>query len=121
MTIISKPQKLTESEFQRETQAFVQREVVCCVSNLMCALIAWSPGESFYDFFEIFLQDDEDGEPIEIFEYWFVSNFFAEKLEAKGEVVSHDFFGHCVWGRTTTGQSISMDHVIREIYAELKT
>lgn len=119
MTIKSETAGLSESDFQRKTQQFVYREVICCVSMLIITLIEWSPNEQFYDFFETFLRDDEDGNPIEVFEYWFVSDFLGEKLEAKGEMIAHDFFGHTVWGRTCTGQAIAMDHVIREIYAEL--
>ena len=85
---------------------------------LVSGMIEWNR-ENFFEFFEIFVRYDENEDPIEIYEYWFVSGYLANKLEAKGEIISHDFFGHCVWGRTTTGQSISMDHVIREIYAEL--
>lgn len=51
----------------------------------------------------------------EIFEHWIVSEWIAEKLEAKGERVDMDFAGLCVWGRTTTGQSIALDGVIEEI------
>lgn len=54
----------------------------------------------------------------EVFEHWAVSKWLAEKLAAKGERVDMDFAGLCVWGRTTTGQSISMDGVIQEIHAE---
>ena len=119
MTTKFEIQRLSESEFQRKTQQFVQREVICCVSILITALIAWSSNEQFYDFFEYFLRYDENDDPIEIFEYWFVSDLLGEKLAAKGEIVVEDFFGHTVWGRTCTGQAICMDHVIREIYTEI--
>lgn len=54
----------------------------------------------------------------EIYEHWAISEWLAEKLEAKGERIDRDFAGLCVWGRTCTGQSISMDGVIVEICAE---
>jgi hypothetical protein len=54
----------------------------------------------------------------EVFEHWIVSQWLAHKLEAKGEAVTHDLFGWCIWGRTTTGQAIVMDSVIQEIYEE---
>lgn len=55
----------------------------------------------------------------EVFEHWIVSNWLADKLEAKGEKVDRDFAGMTVWARTTTGQAISCDSVIKEIIAEL--
>lgn len=55
----------------------------------------------------------------EIYEHWIVSPFLADKLEAQGERVNFDFWGLTIWGRPTTGQSISLDSVIQEIYREL--
>lgn len=52
----------------------------------------------------------------EIFEHWIVDQWLAEKLAEKGERVDMDFEGLCVWGRTCTGQAVSMDSVICEIY-----
>lgn len=54
----------------------------------------------------------------EIFEHWIVTDWLAEKLEAKGERVDRDFAGLCVWGRTTTGQRIAMDSVIIAVHRE---
>jgi hypothetical protein len=51
----------------------------------------------------------------EVFEHWSVSNWLAARLEAYGEKVDTDFYGHNVWARTTTGQSITMDGVIQDI------
>lgn len=55
----------------------------------------------------------------EVFEHWAVSTWLAEKLQEAGERVDTDFAGLNVWARTTTGQAISMDGVIRKITAEL--
>lgn len=54
-------------------------------------------------------------ETIEAYEHWIVSEWFADKLESEGEMVSRDILGLTVWGRRTTGQSIGMDHVILKI------
>lgn len=51
----------------------------------------------------------------EVFEHWAVSNWLAEQLTAHGETV-RDYGGLNIWLRTTTGQAISIDHVICEIY-----
>ena len=68
--------------------------------------------------------DDHEGiEPYEreVFEHWIVSDWLADKLEAKGEKVDKDFAGMTVWARTTTGQAIYADHVIEQITADLNT
>lgn len=57
---------------------------------------------------------------VEAYEHWIVSNWLADKLEAKGEMIGRDICGLTIWGRTTTGQAISMDWVIQEIYKDLQ-
>lgn len=59
-----------------------------------------------------------DWEYNEAYEFWAVTGWLAAKLQAKGEVV-REICGLDVWGRTTTGQSIQLDWVIQEIYADL--
>ena len=58
---------------------------------------------------------EPEPEPKEIYEYWSVSNSLARWLDDAGEAVHTDVHGHNIWGRCTTGQAISMDHVIREM------
>jgi hypothetical protein len=55
----------------------------------------------------------------EAYEHWLVSDWLADKLEEKGEMIARDLHGLTVWGRTTTGQAIYMDGVICEIFDEL--
>ena len=55
-----------------------------------------------------------DPEQHEVYEHWLVDRYFANELEEHGERT----FGFCdlvIRGRCTTGQSISMDGVIRRI------
>lgn len=72
------------------------------------------------------LDEDDDIEfetsedPIEALEYWLVSDWLADELEEQGELVTHDFLGLTIWGRTTSGQAISMDRVICDIYDDLQ-
>lgn len=54
----------------------------------------------------------------EVFEHWAISSWLADKLADKGERVDRDFAGLIVWARTTTGQAISIDHVIETIVRE---
>jgi len=55
----------------------------------------------------------------EIYEHWIVSDWLADKLEARGEVIESDFYGLTIWGRACTGQAILLDDVICSIYDEL--
>lgn len=55
----------------------------------------------------------------EVFEHWAISDWLADKLEAKGEKVERDFANLTVWARTTTGQAIYCDGVIKDIAREL--
>ena len=55
----------------------------------------------------------------EVFEHWIVSDWLANRLEERGERVLRDFFGVTIWGRTCSGQAISLDGVIGDIYDEL--
>lgn len=55
----------------------------------------------------------------EVYEHWIVSDWLADKLEARGEKVDRDFAGMTVWARTTTGQAIAADSVIVSICRDL--
>lgn len=59
-----------------------------------------------------------DADTHEVYEHWIVSDWLAARLKDEGHVVG-EFAGLTVWGRQTTGQSISMDGVIQRIAGEL--
>lgn len=72
------------------------------------------------DDYDLRLEDQSDGvrdyirdnaEPAEVYEWWIVSGWLANRLEAEGEIV----FDGDIWGRQTTGQAIKMDYVIQKI------
>ena len=70
---------------------------------------------------EIDCPDCEDGEiedDGEVLEFWMVSNWLADKLEEKGERILREFSPD-IWGRTTSGQLIASDCVIRDIVSDL--
>lgn len=71
------------------------------------------------DYSEFCQEHNLDAEPMEIFEYWLVTNFLACKLESIGECVVDVGLPYKVWGRTTTGQSICLDSCISKIYENL--
>lgn len=60
-----------------------------------------------------------DPDPIEALQFFIVTDWLADRLLEKGEMVSKDLAGLTVWGRTTFGQAISMDSVIQDIYKEM--
>lgn len=61
-----------------------------------------------------------DADEPEIYEYWSVDDYFARHLEERGEVVARDFLDSLtVWGRCTTGQSISLDGVVSRIVRDV--
>jgi len=109
---------------QEELSQFVAREVVICQSSLVDALLKSEDGQKMgYDYENItnLYQQNEDGqdeEPQEVFEWWIISEWLLEELEKRGEpILKTDYQNY--WGRTTTGQSISIDYVIEKIYIDL--
>lgn len=65
------------------------------------------------------VRDADQDEPTEVYEHWAVTKWFADKLREHGETVG-DLFDFHVWGRTTTGQAIYMDGIIRDIAEEME-
>lgn len=61
---------------------------------------------------------DLDPDEHEVYEHWLVSSWLSSKLSERGYTVG-EFAGLTIWGRGTTGQSISLDHVIEQIAEEL--
>jgi hypothetical protein len=53
----------------------------------------------------------------EIYEWWIVDSFLQRKLNEREEPLLINNYGTW-WGRQTTGQAISMDEVIQDIYKE---
>ena len=64
--------------------------------------------------------EDDGGEPelVEALEHWIVEGWFAEELKERGELVG-DMLGMTVWGRTTSGQAISLDYVVQDILKDI--
>ena len=61
-------------------------------------------------------EEKPENEPqeIKICEYWIVTPYLGEQLREKGEPVLKRW-GGWIWGRTCTGQAISLDSVISSI------
>ncbi len=132
----------------KDIRQFIDQEVFACQSSLVDEalkreLFSWDDVQNLYRPFDGMLiapnvcytckgeynaLDSETGqcsdcfeanqEPQEIFEWWLVSKWFAEKLLAAGEPVLENEYGRW-WGRCTTGQSIEIDYVINKTYDEV--
>lgn len=79
------------------------------------------PSESTFDTEEQAIRNawDEIGEQPDEFEealeHWIVSDWLAEKLQMNDAMICRDVLGFNVWGRSETGQSLTMDSEIIEI------
>lgn len=105
----------TENATQHVCEKLVKREVIYCVSSLIADLIKLEPDDDDLLNFSMGEYDEEDYEySNEPLEFWIVSDWFAEKLAEKGEATA-ELHGLTIWGRTTSGQAIFLDWVIKEI------
>jgi|GEM_PF-3484884 len=107
---------ITNRDMEDKKERLVNREVLCNVSHLLTELI--SQEKYFKESSELIGQEDDEGNMQEVYEYYAVTPWLAEKLKAQGELVT-EFFNLIIWGRQTTGQAIHMDTVIDDITREL--
>ncbi len=63
---------------------------------------------------------DDKPELQEIYEWWLVTEWFSTKLMMEGKPVLKNEYGTW-WGRCTTGQAVSLDDVIQQLYDNLMT
>ncbi len=111
-------------------KAFTDREVFYCISHLVSELV--KQDKYIDELLEIcsrpYTQDDigdhadlgdYQDDYVEAYEHWIVSDWLADKLIEHGEMVTKDFLGLTIWGRTTSGQAIFLDGVIERIYDSL--
>lgn len=99
-------------------QEFIDREITMKMSSFIGLLGSMDCEELHDKYIELVHHFDAEGEPVDILEYWSVSQELALQLKNREEAVTMDFYGKPVWGRTTSGQAIKMDSVIRDIYKE---
>ena len=97
-------------EQYKDARRLVESEVLYCQTYLVEHLIK----EGDIDFWEI-MRNGQQATP-EVFEWWLVTESFANILADEGEVIVNKYNCHW-WGRTTTGQAIYMDGVIEDIVA----
>jgi hypothetical protein len=103
-------------DMETKKERLVNREILCNVSYLVSNLI--SQDKYCEGLSELFGEEDEDGYLPEVYEYWLVTPWLGKKLKACGELVT-EFLDLVIWGRQTTGQSITCDNVIEDIVAQI--
>lgn len=89
----------------------IDREIHCLANEVFQALLEKDP-----DSIDTFTNLGED----EVFQWFFISDWLADKLIEEGEPVAKDFYGQNVWGRTTFGQSLEADSCMTSLYEKLK-
>lgn len=105
------------ADYQRSVDDFVSRHLNGCASYLIQRLCELEEDEAsnaniFWRYDE---QEDGDIYMMEALEFWIVSHGLGRWLSERGELVD-EVCGLTIWGRTTSGQAISMDGVICDIY-----
>lgn len=110
---------LDESQRQDIAENLVRNGVIACQSALVDELL----NKKFFNFEDIenLYEDNEEGdsEPQDIYEWWIVNAWFADKLRKAGQPILSTDYGTW-WGRTCTGQSIACDYNIQLIACEIE-
>jgi len=95
---------------------WVKNQDDACKESLREAVLALV--STLDEYREVAQEFDIDPYVLEVFEHWIVDRYFGSQLEAAGEIV-FEFANMTIWGRCTTGQSISIDSTIRGIVKNL--
>jgi hypothetical protein len=141
-------ENMTRQEREEGLEKFLVREISACQTSLVEELLRMQlflvdeivnvyrpfdgrllkPAVCNQCLCEFICLDSETGEcescfeanqmPQEIFEWWLVSPWLGKKLLIEGEPILDNGYG-IWWGRTTTGQAISMDYVIQKMYDDV--
>lgn len=112
---------------QEMLDAFVRDHVIFCQTILVEEL--FNKGLFEYDdvlnacyteaeILELGKHNEQHSEFKEVYEWWIVDEYLIKSLLDQKESLLENAYGTW-WGRTTTGQSISLDPVIKKIFLEL--
>ena len=103
---------------------FIQQHVYANISRLVDYIINKGFEDTnapftIDDIENFYVEDEETGESEmqEVYQWFIVSEYLANKLSEKGEPIIRD---ENIWGRGTFGQAILLDYVITEICAEME-
>jgi len=106
-----------DNAIQATAERLIEREVLACQSSLIDVLMQQEAVEGFsFEDLENAYAESEDGEMElqEVFEWWLVTPWLARKLAALEEPVLDNGYGYW-WGRTCTGQAISLDGTMQQV------
>ena len=124
LTIEQAKQEGNSNTNQSIKAKFIQQHVYANVNSLVEYIINKSFEDSnapftIDDIENFYVEDEETGESEmqEVFQWFIVSEYLANKLSEKGEPIIRD---ENIWGRGTCGQAILLDYVITEICAEME-
>ena len=102
-----------------EAHNFLSKHVHVNCSTLITYLLEITnncfDNDWYLHLFECYEESDLDSSELELiqpYEFYIVSDYFASLLQKQGCILT-DYFGFWIWGRTTTGQSIILDHVFQ--------
>lgn len=103
---------------------FIQHHVYANISSLVEYIInkSFEDTKALFtidDIENFYVKDEETGESEmqEVYQWFIVSEYLANKLSEKGEPIIR---GENIWGRRTFGPAILLDHVITEVCAEME-
>jgi hypothetical protein len=101
-------------------EQFVDDEIIYNQTGLVSFLLRDERNEEIgFSYYNIVNdKEDENGDYPEVFSWYLVTDWLADKLKEEKEVVLETDQGS-YWGRCTFGQLISMDSVIERIYKTL--
>lgn len=92
----------------RNVDDIIQREIFCLANELDQVLY----DKDVNAYLEAWENRSHD---TEIFQFFIVSDWLADKLSEIDEPVAKDFYGVSWWGRTCCGQAIEADGTIQKI------
>lgn len=89
--------------YQEYAKKFIENNVIMCATSLIEDLLSNETLINIDEFENLYNEETEEYN--EVFEYWFVNEWFFNKLKEEKEIVCDSKYGY-IWGRTTSGQAI---------------
>ena len=111
--------KLNWNGLTDKQQEFIEKIVNDEVLTLCNELVSKGfEGSIDGEFIEFDNSIDEDGEVKDMMQFFIVSDWLARHLKINNACVT-DFVGFTIWGRCEFGQSLTMDHDLKEVVKSL--
>ena len=105
------------NDFEKAKE-LTDKHVYCCVSSWMDNEFKHNdaPTDDIENLYGEEIEGEDEPTMKEVFEWYVVSDWLADKLAGQGQVVirEHEYLP-TLWGRTTTGQAVYVDGVFQRI------